>query len=293
MTYNIALSATQNHVLTSLDTFHERLGELRAEELQDGYHAWMRGIGKTGSYSPKSITGYNGHGFDMTTAGVQIGADYSKSDVFVAGDKLTIGMFSEYANSSFDVRGRTADGSISSKGLGGYVTWQQKAPTDRKPGTGAYVDAVVKQDWLEFGVNAKSVSGFDLQNGYKGKATTASIETGYGFDLGNNVVLQPQAQLTWSKVKADSFTDSYGIAVHGQEAESLIGRVGVRLEKTFYFGDEEGTVEAAPVPAPGAEAGEGQEGQSRQGCSCCPAGSAEEEEVCQVGYNLCGRPCEA
>ncbi len=251
--YNIALSAAQNHVLTSLDTFHERLGELRAEELQDGYHAWMRGIGKTGSYSPKSITGYNGHGFDMTTAGVQIGADYSKSDVFVAGDKLTIGMFGEYANSSFNVRGRTADGSISSKGLGGYVTWQHKAPTDRKPGTGAYVDAVVKQDWLEFGVNAKSVSGFDLQNGYKGKATTASIETGYGFDLGNNVVLQPQAQLTWSKVKADSFTDSYGIAVHGQEAESLIGRVGVRLEKTFYFGDEEETVEAAPVPAPKAQ----------------------------------------
>nr|WP_181377282.1 autotransporter outer membrane beta-barrel domain-containing protein [Ochrobactrum sp. LM19]AJW29934.1 outer membrane autotransporter barrel domain-containing protein [Ochrobactrum sp. LM19] len=251
--YNIALSAAQNHVLTSLDTFHERLGELRAEELQDGYHAWMRGIGKTGSYSPKSITGYNGHGFDMTTAGVQIGADYSKSDVFVAGDKLTVGIFGEYANSSFDVRGRTADGSISSKGLGGYATWQQKAPTDRKPGTGAYVDAVVKQDWLDFGVSAKSVSGFDLQNGYKGKATTASIETGYGFDLGNNVVLQPQAQLTWSKVKADSFTDSYGIAVHGQEAESLIGRVGVRLEKTFYFGDEEETVEAAPVPAPKAQ----------------------------------------
>ncbi|MEJ5027417.1 autotransporter outer membrane beta-barrel domain-containing protein [Brucella anthropi] len=251
--YAIGLAAAQNHVLTSLDTFHERLGELRAEELQDGYHAWMRGIGKTGSYSPKSITGYNGHGFDMTTAGVQIGADYSKSDVFVAGDKLTIGMFGEYANSSFDVRGRTADGSISSKGLGGYVTWQQKAPTDRKPGTGAYVDAVVKQDWLEFGVNAKSVSGFDLQNGYKGKATTASIETGYGFDLGNDVVLQPQAQLIWSKVKADSFTDGDGIAVHGQKAESLIGRVGVRLEKTFYFGDEEETVEAAPVPAPKAQ----------------------------------------
>lgn len=251
--YNIALSAAQNHVLTSLDTFHERLGELRAEDLNDGYHAWMRGIGKTGSYSPNSVTGYNGHGFDMTTAGVQIGADYSRSNVFIAGDKFTVGMFGEYANSNFDVRGRTAHGSISSKGLGGYVTWQQKAPTDKKPGTGAYVDAVVKQDWLNFGVSAKSVSGFDLQNGYKGKATTASIETGYGFDLGNNVVLQPSAQLTWSKVKADNFTDPYGITVHGQEAESLIGRVGVRLEKTFYFGDEAETVEAAPAPAPKAQ----------------------------------------
>ena len=246
--YNIALSAAQNHVLTSLDTFHERLSELRSEDLNDGYHAWMRGIGKTGSYSPNSITGYNGHGFDMTTAGVQIGADYSKSDVFVVGDKFTVGIFGEYANSNFDVRGRTADGSISSKGLGGYVTWQQKAPTDRKPGTGVYVDAVIKQDWLDFGVNAKSVSGFDLHNGYKGKATSASIETGYGFDLGNNVILQPSAQLTWSKVKADSFTDPYGIAVNGQEAESLIGRIGMRLEKTIYFGDEAETVDAAPQP---------------------------------------------
>ncbi|WP_369521919.1 autotransporter domain-containing protein [Brucella anthropi] len=48
--------------------------------------------------------------------------------MFVAGDKFTIGIFGAYANSSFDVRGRTADGSISSKGIGGYVTWQQKAP---------------------------------------------------------------------------------------------------------------------------------------------------------------------
>jgi outer membrane autotransporter protein len=246
--YNVALSAAQNHVLTSLDTFHERLGELHSEELQDGFHAWTRGIGKTGSYSPKNITGYNGRGFDMTTAGVQFGGDYSKGDVFMAGDRLTAGVFGEYANSSFDVRGRTADGSISSNGLGGYVTWQQKAPTDRKPATGVYVDAVVKHDWLDFGVNARSVSDFDLRNGYKGKATSASIEAGYGFDLGNNVVLQPQAQLTYSKIKADSFTDGYGIAVHGQEAESLIGRVGVRLEKTFYFGDEEEeTLEVVPA----------------------------------------------
>ncbi len=259
--YNIALSAAQNHVLTTLDTFHERLGELRSEDLEDGFHAWMRGIGKTGSYSPKSITGYNGHGFDMTTAGVQIGADYSKGDVFVAGDKLTVGIFGEYANSSFDVRGRTADGSISSKGLGGYVTWQEKAPTDRKPGAGAYVDAVVKHDWLDFGVNAKSVSGFDLRNGYKGKATSASIETGYGFDLGNNVVLQPQAQLTYSKIRANGFTDNYGIAVHGQEAESLIGRVGVRLEKTFYFGDEEEMFEVAPAkPIKPANSAKGKKG---------------------------------
>ncbi|MFC5989731.1 autotransporter outer membrane beta-barrel domain-containing protein [Limoniibacter endophyticus] len=68
-------------------------------------------------------------------------------------------------------------------------------------------------------------------------------------DLGSNVVLQPQAQLTWSNVAADDFTDPYGIVVYGQEAKSLVGRVGVRLERTFYFGVTEETVEAAPAPA--------------------------------------------
>ncbi|OIS91059.1 autotransporter outer membrane beta-barrel domain-containing protein [Brucella cytisi] len=233
---NIALAAAQQHVLTTLDTFHERVGELRSEEMEDGFHAWTRGIGKTGSYSP-GISGYAGHGFDQTTGGFQIGGDYSVSDAVVVGDKLTFGVFGEYAHSNFDVSGRTAEGSIASKGLGGYVTWQQKAPTNEKPGTGAYVDAVIKHDWLDFDVRAKSVSGFDMENGYNGRALSASIETGYGFDLGNNVVLQPQAQLTWSKVDADSFTDPYGITIRDQQAESLTGRLGVRLEKTFYFGD--------------------------------------------------------
>lgn len=121
-------------------------------------------------------------------------------------EQIAMGLPACLSRLNTDCRERTANGSISSKGLGGYVTWQKKAPTDRKPGTGAY------------GVSSKSVSGFDLQSAYKGKATTASIETGYGFDLGNNIVLQPQAQLTWSKVKAESFAEAYGIAVHGQEA---------------------------------------------------------------------------
>ncbi|WP_332305125.1 autotransporter outer membrane beta-barrel domain-containing protein [Rhizobium sp. GR12] len=243
--YNIALSAAQEHVLTSLDTFHERVGELRSQEMEDGFHAWTRGIGKTGSYSPK-INGYNGGGFGLDTAGMQIGGDYSLGGVLIAGDKLTFGVFGELAHSDFDVDGRTAHGSISSKGIGGYATWQQNAPSERKPGTGAYIDVVAKHDWLDFGVRARSVTDFELRHSYKGKANTASIETGYGFDLGNNVVLQPQAQLTWSKVTADSFTDGYGIAVHGQETESLVGRLGMRLEKTWYL-DEVETVAPAPV----------------------------------------------
>jgi outer membrane autotransporter protein len=246
--YNIALASAQEHVLTTLDTFHERVGELRSEEMSEGFHAWTRGIGKTGSYSPK-VNGYNGHGFDMTTGGVQIGGDYSLGGVFIPGDKLTLGVFGEYAHSNFNVRGRTASGSISSKGVGAYATWQQHVPTDTKPGTGAYVDAVVKQDWLDFGVEAKSVSGFAIGHSYSGKATSASIETGYGFDLGNNVVLQPQAQLSYSKITADNFTDGNGIAVHGQEAESLRGRLGIRLEKTFFFGDDgDEQVYLMPVP---------------------------------------------
>ncbi|MCB5205578.1 autotransporter outer membrane beta-barrel domain-containing protein, partial [Neorhizobium sp. T786] len=218
--------------------------ELRAEEMSNGFHAWSRAIGKSGSYSPK-VTGYNSQGFSTNVAGMQIGGDYSTEGVFVQGDKLTVGLFGEFAHSSFDVSGRTAHGSISSKGIGGYATWQQHAPTGSQSGTGLYVDAVVKHDWLDFGVDAKSVTGFDLNNGYKGRAISASVETGYGIDLGDNLILQPQAQLVYSKVTADSFTDNYGVTVSGQESESLRGRLGLRLEKTFFLDDE---VEAVAPP---------------------------------------------
>ena len=234
--YNVALAGAREHILTSLDTFHERVGELRLNPEDEGFHAWMRGLGKTGSYAP-DVTGHASQGFNLSTAGVQIGSDYSAIGVINADDKFTLGVFGELAQSSFDVKGRSASGSIASKGLGAYASWQEHAPTATTPGTGFYVDAVVKHDWLDFGVSARSVSGFDIGHSYSGSATSASIEAGYGFYLGDNLVLQPQAQLIYSSVNADSFMDGNGIVVHGQQTESLLGRVGLRLEKTYYFGD--------------------------------------------------------
>lgn len=234
--YNVALAGAREHILTSLDTFHERVGELRLNPEDEGFHAWMRGLGKTGSYAP-DVTGHASQGFNLSTAGMQIGSDYNAIGVINADDKFTVGVFGELAQSSFDVKGRTASGSIASKGLGAYASWQEHAPTATTPGTGFYVDAVVKHDWLDFGVSARSVSGFDIGHSYSGSATSASIEAGYGFYLGDNLVLQPQAQLIYSSVNADSFMDGNGIVVHGQQTESLLGRVGLRLEKTYYFGE--------------------------------------------------------
>lgn len=235
--YNIALAAAQQQALATLDTFHERVGELRSGQVGDGLHLWTRAVAQKGSYAP-DVSGYAGKGFDQDMSGFQIGGDYSVKHALTDGDSLAFGLFGEYSDSSFDVDDRTAKGKTTASGFGGYMTWQQHAPTIEKPGSGAYVDVVAKYDNLDFHTKAESLSGFLLQNSYGGHAITGSIETGYGFDLGDNLVLQPQTQMIWSKASAGDFTDPYGIEVHDQEAESLIGRVGVRLEKTFYFDEK-------------------------------------------------------
>ncbi len=60
-----------------------------------------------------------------------------------------------------------------------------------------------------------------------------SVEGGYPMDLGGGMVIEPQAQLSYQKIKFDTFVDVDSVTVDLQDGESLRGRVGARLKKTF------------------------------------------------------------
>jgi outer membrane autotransporter protein len=233
--YNLALSAAQQHVQATLGSFHERLGELRSQPEQTGYQSWFRGIGQGGSYAPRA-SGHAGRAFDLNTSGFQLGADYGLSGLAGPGDQLTFGAFGDRARSRLDVKRSTANGTLTSKGVGVYAAYQQQAPAGSAPGAGFYADAVLKHDWLDLEVKAVSVSQFGIGHAYTGSAFTAALETGYGLGVGNGVVVVPNAQLSWSKLDADGFIDDTGVSVHSQHAKSLLGRAGVRLEKTLFLG---------------------------------------------------------
>jgi len=62
-----------------------------------------------------------------------------------------------------------------------------------------------------------------------------SIEMGYGFELSNSWVLQPQAQLAYVSANQDAYVDSIGTYVTPGDAESLIGRLGLQVQSTFVM----------------------------------------------------------
>src|SRR4030095_8931343 len=63
-----------------------------------------------------------------------------------------------------------------------------------------------------------------------------SLEGGYPFRLAQVWVIEPQAQLIYQWVALDDGRDEAGEGRFG-DGESLVGRVGVRLARTWNFGE--------------------------------------------------------
>ncbi|MBK5143128.1 autotransporter outer membrane beta-barrel domain-containing protein [Budviciaceae bacterium BWR-B9] len=216
---------------------HDRLGETYYTDALTGEEKvtsmWMRNVG--------------GHTRSRDSSGqlrtqtnryiLHIGGDVAQwsSD---GQDRWHLGVMGAYANSHSNTRSAVthygADSSVDGYSLGGYATWQQ----NKGENTGAYVDTWALYSWFD-----NEVKGHQLATeSYKSKGVTASIETGYTFKTGeykdskdetNEWFVQPQAQIVWMGVKADSFKEANGTRIHSNGDGNIQTRLGVR---TFVKG---------------------------------------------------------
>ncbi|MFZ5325451.1 autotransporter outer membrane beta-barrel domain-containing protein [Enterobacter roggenkampii] len=139
--------------------------------------------------------------------------------------------------------GYGAKGSVWGYSAGIYGTWYQNA----KDRTGLYTDSWLLWNWFN-----NSVKGDGLAyEKYKSKGLTASLESGYRFQVGaygtsggmeNIVYVTPQAQVLWSDVKADDHTEANGTNVQGFGSDNTQTRLGVRLSMTGQSRVDKGTV---------------------------------------------------
>ena len=67
----------------------------------------------------------------------------------------------------------------------------------------------------------------------KADGWSASLESGYPFVFANGLRLEPQAQLTWMRLKFDDATDKDGTTVKFDDDDQTIGRLGARLDRTW------------------------------------------------------------
>jgi fibronectin-binding autotransporter adhesin len=134
--------------------------------------------------------------------------------------QLIGGITAHYGTASSDISSVYGAGSIgvTGYGFGGTLTWYGSG--------GFYVDAQAEATWYNSDISSATL-GTTLTDSNDGFGYGLSIETGQKIALQNNWSVTPQAQLAYSSVSFDDFTDPFGAVVSSGSSDSLIGRLGI------------------------------------------------------------------
>ncbi|MBJ6135084.1 autotransporter outer membrane beta-barrel domain-containing protein [Ochrobactrum sp. Q0168] len=186
----------------------------------DGQAIWARIEGAHNRLEPNTTAGRVQQ--DVNTVIMQAGVDgqfYEDEN-----GRLIAGITGQYGNgrakTSSEFDDSLGGGQLNTQGwgLGGTITWYGN--------DGFYVDGQAQANWyktdLSFGGGNKGLSNDNNGFGY-----ALSVESGKRFDLDEHWSLTPQAQLMFSSVDFDTFSDSYGATVSNRDGNSLNGRVGL------------------------------------------------------------------
>ena len=211
----VATSAVHGDLLShrNIDTLNQRLGELRDySDTEDG--VWFRM--KSGETESDKYGHYNYRwnfyqlGYDRTVADNQNG-------------KWHIG--GAFHSTMGDVDYHNGDGDMRSYGGSLYAGWAGSK--------GHYMDYVLsyshydnKYDIYHDGMKAANAD-------YSDHAWMVSAEYGRKFDMGGEWFIEPQSQLVYGKSGGNDYTLSNGVKVHSDGEDSLIGRLGFRLGRSF------------------------------------------------------------
>jgi fibronectin-binding autotransporter adhesin len=210
--------------MVELPTLKQRVGARYATELDGAAPIggvapgpiWARIEGAHGRVKSASSRS-GGTGFDTTGALLQAGLDgqlaANAAGMWVGG--LTV----QYGRAGADIFSGIGDGSnaTTSYGIGATLSWYGE--------NGFYVDGQAQMALLRSDLDVAGIGR--VGDGIHGSGHALSLEAGRKIALGDGWSLTPQAQLAWSSVDFDSFTDRFGALVSLQDGDSLKGRIGI------------------------------------------------------------------
>ncbi|MEJ5901390.1 autotransporter outer membrane beta-barrel domain-containing protein [Ochrobactrum teleogrylli] len=205
------------------DRYLNKSGSLRGSSEAgetDDRAIWARIEGAHNRLEPNTTAGHVQQ--DINTVIMQAGVDgqfyEDESGRLIAGITGQYGNGRARTSSNFDDVNGGGELNTQGWGLGGTITWYGN--------DGFYVDAQAQANWyktdLRFGGGNNG-----LTNDNNGFGYAFSVETGKRFDIDENWSLTPQAQLMFSSVDFDTFSDSYGATVSNRDGNSLNGRLGL------------------------------------------------------------------
>ena len=196
---------------------------------------WGRVGGGFDHFDPQSST--TGYDYDMSSFEMQAGLDGLLLDSEAGA--LIGGFTAHYRTGEARVHSRYGDSKIhpDGYGFGGTLTWFGA--------NGFYTDAQAALTWYSSELKADDLPLSPDDSDAFGYAL--SLEAGQAFGIGEGLSLTPQAQLSFASVSVDSFTGAYSDAVRFDDGQSLLGRVGLAVEKESVWTDANGQSRAANV----------------------------------------------
>jgi outer membrane autotransporter protein len=171
----------------------------------------------------------------MDFGGFQAGADLGRFNLGASGINVVFGITGGLLNGTDHEQNGTGEFSFNIPFVGGYAAATRG---------NFFADILVREDFYSEGVTAPN---FGLANaGVNGNAINVMGSAGYRFDL-NDWFFEPSAGLIWSHLDLGSLTvPGTTVTVPGfgplpipngdftvQNVESLIGRAGVRIGRSF------------------------------------------------------------
>ena len=226
----------------ALGTLRQRLGGrawsgagvIETDLPEGNLGAWGRIEASHARFDPETST--SGASYDVDLWKLQAGAD----GILHNGEagSLIAGVSLEYGTLSADITSPHGDGSINSTGfgVGSALTWYGS--------TGFYLDGQARVTWYDSDLSS-STAGLNLATDNGGFGYAVSIEGGQQIALGPNWSITPQAQLAYSDVDFDSFTDAFGTAVSSDNGQSLKTRLGISVDYRNEWTDEAGQTASA------------------------------------------------
>lgn len=226
-----------------LPTLQQRVGNRYWQEPQGtdgtpishGKGSWVRIEGTHADFKGSSSTTDSSYQQGMWK--IQGGFDGELKET--ANGVLFGGLNVQYGTISTSVDSIYSNGKIDTKGygLGATLTWYQD--------NGFYVDgqAEVNRYTNDLSTDAAGT----MAEGVKGNGYALSIEAGQRYHMENKWTLIPQAQLMYSRLSVSSFRDKYDTDVTPAELSSLIGRLGVALQRQYDWKNGAGEARHAEI----------------------------------------------
>ena len=153
----------------------------------------------------------------------QVGYDYAIEKDY---GRQLLGLAFDYMDTDLDYKEISGEGNTDRYSVSAYSTWLAD--------NGVYVDVLAKWGRLSNDFNIMNSSGGNVKVDYDNNMWAISTELGRKLsDPKTGMFIEPNAQLQYTLVTDAQYKTSQGTSVDQENIDSLIGRMGVRIGRTF------------------------------------------------------------